>query len=793
MVMFFHYLKTGCRNMLKYKISAGIGIVGLAVGLLCFVLCNYCVHLLTDVDKGFPDYERIAEVRIKNEKGEFYAGTPSSTVKVLEDKFPAKIECLTSVTYPESMNVSFVQKDGTLTTHLLQLVETDAKFRDVFSCRLVSGDWRQIDGQKNAVVLSSTMARKIYGEESPLGRIFHPNEFSFRAAKKEYSPQELATIDYVVMGVMEDQPLNASFSFLRPLGALVFNDEYGLFSHQKPQDGSSMCNTYALLRPEVSFQELNQQVDMARHAVLLGDELWIPDFASSGSEYREAYLPVSRLYLGIGLLILLVASLNFFMFLAGNFLNRLKEFRIRKGLGENRWQLFNLLFVENLLYIVLVGVLVFCLLELVYLRLDFGWANRSITFQISTLYIQLVEYLLAGIVICAGVCWGICGWLSRRNIRGEVTTVVKIPGGWVRSVMLEVQLIICCLFLTSSLALYQQSLKVNNMIFPGLSKNEKMNILEVSLDYPQLKNRETYLIERLSALPEVTEILETERGVFSWENRGIDIVDGTTYCEYRVINVGCNFASFLKMPVEGQVFHSPGQIVADPGIAEWLGGNALGKRLKNDGHEGYEICGLTQALPQVHKEGKASVAWAIAEHPDCVYLKVLPGTREKVNKKVADILGEWLPASVRPQIKTLQQKIEDILAFQNKVGALILFFTVVCILITILGIYSAITLDTERRQKEMAIRKINGASAWKITGLFVRFYARLLGVAIVLTFPLLWWGIQQWLQNYTIHFSYGPGFWLTIIAILIVVVALTIGWKIRNIVRVNPIEILRDE
>ena len=221
--MFLHYLKISLRHLLKYKLSAGIGILGLSVGLLCFVLCCYCARLLLEVDQAFPHYRQLAEVLIKDEEGKYFSGTPAHIVGVLEDQFPGKVACFTSVTYPWKLNATF-EFDGRKTaTYVMNVVETDRHFQEVFSCHLTAGNWERVVQQKNAVVLSKSMARKMYGEESPLGKVLHPNEFVQRAFKLHYTPEELADIDYVIVGVMDDLPLNAGFSFLKPVDALILN------------------------------------------------------------------------------------------------------------------------------------------------------------------------------------------------------------------------------------------------------------------------------------------------------------------------------------------------------------------------------------------------------------------------------------------------------------------------------------------------------------------------------------------------------------------------------------------
>lgn len=790
--MIYHYLKVAWRNLLKNKVAASLGIIGLSMGLLCFVLCNYCVRMLMDVDRAFPNHERIAEVSIKDEKG-YFAGTPAHMVKVLKDQFPGKVECYTSVTYPWDLNASFELENGKKATFILNTIETDRNFRTIFPFRLIAGSWDQIIQQNNAVILSRTMARRIYGEESPLGKVFHPNELTEKVSYIKITPQELSAIDYVIMGVMEDLPVNASFSFLSPVDAVMLNDAYGLLANQDPKSGDTGCCTYALLRQGVTCRDVNQLVDIQKHGILLEKWMYVPDFLPSGKFYRDDYLPIASMYFGIGALILLVALLNFFTFMVGNFFNRLKEYNIRKGLGGSCRQLFGLLYTENLLYFIPVCILVFCLLELTYTSVDFGWGRRTIVFEIGLLYKQLLEYLVCGIVVCAFICLGISGWMSRRYIRGELRTSGKSSKPWGRNLMLGLQLVICSIFLTGCLALYLQSAKLSESLFSGLSKQEKENILEIQLQEPQLKGREKFLIERLSGLTGVTDVLQSDVGLLSSLHRGMSIRQ-QEYLEYRILNVGSNFPSFLNMPLlEGQIFKHPGQGIADPEVVKWLGEDPLNKYLENIDGPGFNICGLTVELPYIYTEGRAPVVWAMCEHSACCYLKVQPEFRAEVEAKATAILREWLPETVELPMKTLQQVIDKETEFYSKLQSILFFLTIVCIVITILGVYSAITMDTEKRRKEMAIRKINGASAWQITLLFVRLYITLLGVAVLISFPILWWGIQKWLMSFTVHFHYGWGFWLTGLSLMVSVIAITIVWKIREVMRINPVEVLRDE
>ncbi len=793
--MFWHCLKIGWRRLLRYKISAGIAVMGLTVGIVCFVLCTYCARLLSGVDEEFPHHKRIAEVLIKEEDGDYFSGSPAHMVRVLGDKFPGKVEYFTAVTYPCELNASFELGEGKTVDYIVNWIETDTNFRKVFSCRLLKGSWEQIDRQKNVVILSRTAARKIYGEGNPLGRLLHPHEFEKLSIRKALTKGKLIDRTYVIGGVMEDLPVNASFSFLNPVDLLFINDEGGVLAIQYVLEGLTGCTTYALLRPGVNCSVVNAEVDVKKHAVLLGNQgsVYLPEFCPAGQKYKERYHQIVRLYLGLGSLILLIALLNFFTFQIGNYFNRQKEYHIRKGLGADEKHLFWLLYTEILWYLIPVIILVLCLLELVYGRLDFGWGRRIIVFKIDVLYRQMLEYMGWVLMVCALICRLAVGWMSRRDIRGRLCPFSAMPKLQVRNILLGLQLLICCVFLTSSLVMYKQLSAMNDIFFPGLSRSEKEHILEVPLNAFQLKGRESFLIGKLAEFPEVAEVLQADFPLLESRERGIAVRE-QDYLEYRILRVGKNVFSFLKLPLwEGSLFQHTGQAIADPGIVGWMGSHPLGMQLKNGQGEGFEICGLTAGYPRIYEEEETATVWTLSERPAVCYLKIYTGTRRFVLERIDWLLREWIPESVMPSIKTLQQLIREKTEFYNKVQAMLFFFAGVCIVITVLGVYAAITIDTERRRKEMALRKINGASGWQIAGFFVRLYAKLTGAAVLVTFPLIRWTAQTWMEGFTVRYQEGIGFWLTVIGLLTVVIVVTIGWKIREIVRIRPVEVLRDE
>lgn len=113
--------------------------------------------------------------------------------------------------------------------------------------------------------------------------------------------------------------------------------------------------------------------------------------------------------------------------------------------------------------------------------------------------------------------------------------------------------------------------------------------------------------------------------------------------------------------------------------------------------------------------------------------------------------------------------------------------------ISLLGIYSSMMLAVERRSREMAVRKINGATLVDIARIFIRHYLWLLGMAAVIALPLLFLGVYVWLENYVYHFKLTPWPFVVIVALLLFIILLTIGSQLLKIMRINPSERLKSE
>ena len=799
--MIIHYLKTAIRNLLKYKAQNIISILGLSVGILCFSICLYCSRYIHATDQCFTHKERIADINMYNPDGRLWSGTSATLFEKLRNLPIREAEAFTFIVYPRERSYHVEVADGKeLPYEDLYTIEVDTSYCRVFTPEVLQGSWSVASQTPNAVVLTRSLAQKIFGtKENPIGKRMILMQ---RLSTSPATTPRTGGIVYTIQAVIEDIPLNTSLSFLQKIDMLTLNDSEGLLLSDR-RNSMTGGSTFALLRPGKTAAQL----EASFRAMDLKHSLYEEENVVSASDFGKLFLEKSVApYLAgitfvVGLLILLTGLLNFFQFLTGSYLNRSHEFGIRKVNGGNGKQLLGLLFTQSLVILLIAFLLTFCLIELLSPSLSFSLFDITLTIEQGLLGMQTAEYMV-GII---GLCLLLCLFTVWRVRHVSIQTNIYINKSKrhkqrMRNALLGIQFFICWLFVIFTVALYLQAEKTNAALFQTLTAKEKSEILSISLDYRFLKNDERLaLIERISRHSGVKDKLLTDinylKGM-SGNSMQTEKDNRNSYFEVNVMSVPANFFEFMKIPIlSGHTLQTDRDMVADHKLVERMQKDLLGTTLYNY-QDDYTICGICDdfiADTYYQSQGYVFLPCDFKDYVGHCYLKCMPGKAEEVKAFVRKTLEESLPESVPLEVSTLQEDIHEEQAIENKMKGIILFFSLVSLVITLLGVYSAITLDTERRQKEVAIRKVNGAGLKQIIILFARMYIALLVCSAVVAFSLCYALMQAWKGMYIVFFNDGPLFWISIFATVTVVTALTIIFRILKIARTNPAEVIKSE
>ena len=792
--MITHYLKVAFRNLLKYKTQNLISIVGLAVGLFCFCICFYISRFVGSVDKCFENYERIADIYVTDEKGEIWSGVSGKMLPHLQQRTWNGVEGFTLLSFVEKGEYNLIGKNDELLPYELTAMETDSFYNKVFTPTLICGNWEEVANNRNSMVLTRHAAKRMFGNEShAIGKQFTSHNRYIRG-----------TTTYTVRAVIEDLPENTSMNFMRTVDLLKVNDDGGYEAFPTPDFTGYYI--YALLNENYSAQQLNEAFNQAKYTFrMFGGDNTIcsrplgKDFNNSQMANMMALITAI-----VGLLILLAASLNFFHFQTGSFLNRGREFSIRKILGNNTSGLFWMQFIQITIVILAATLISGCLIELASPFLSISLFRFSVQMTKEELLPHLMQYMGGLLGLCALVAFGISLYIRHATMRISLHGLDNANGKKrLRNTLLGVQFFICWLFVAMATALYLQSEKTSSALFDTLTRQEKENIISVPFEYSFLKPEDRQvIINNIRQHAGIKDILITDEQMVSSRMTSMsDSLNAEKDRLVRIMGVTTNFAKFLNVGLEGQDLRHNKEIWIDRKLANQMGGNAIGKSLYDYRKNAFTITGIIDNVSNyVYADGYGKADYGQvyflideAESGQYAFVKCYPNKTEEVRAWIEQKLREALPSSVEPKISTLLKDIEYYQSLENNLKGIILFFSIVCLVITLLGVYSAITLDTERRQKEVAIRKVNGAGLKEIILLFTRLYLWMLSISFVIAAPIIYLILQQWKQMYLVFFNDGILYWGGILLGVTIITALTVIFRILKIARINPATIIKSE
>lgn len=798
--MIRHYLKVAFRNLLKYKTQSFISTMGLAVGLLCFSICFYCSRYMQSMDQCFDNYHRLVDIRLVDGEKAF-AGTPAVLAEKLMKERGHEVEAYSRVSYLQNRPFNVYLNDEKKLPYTFDCIEVDSFFNRLFTPDIIAGSWAVVAHTPNAVALTESAARKAF--PLPQEAIGKRMVMTRRLGTSPETTPRSGGITYTIRAVIKDIPTNISMNFMRKIDALILNDSEGLFSMKGNNDQTGTC-TYGLLWEGQTSKDLERQYRKAKltHRMFDHDCEVVASAIGKEAECSSVATVFSLATSIVGILILLVSLLNFFHFQIGSIINRQREFSIRKVLGNGTIQLSMMLFTQLFLVIVAAALFEFGLIEILASSMQISFFDLNMVIESNRLMVQAGEYIVLLLVTTFGICISVAFYIRKVSIKTSIGSHHRKGKSFFRNIMLGIQFFICWLFVSMTVALYLQTETTTSTLFNTLTKIEKNEILSLELDYSFMKNEEKLaIVERIRQHSGIKDLLLSDVGYLkgiSGTGLQIDKNNPDKWIEVNVMNISPNFISFMNIPLlAGRNIKSESDMLVDDAFREKSEKGLLGASLYNY-QDGYTVCGVLPSFnPSVYDNGKKLGFVFLPSKFDFFvghcYVKCYPGKEKEVTQWMNQILRETLPESIEPKISTFLEDIKEEQALETKLKDIILFFSIVSLIITLLGVYAAITLDTERRQKEVAIRKVNGAEMKQIILLFARLYLLLLVITAILAFPIIYVVLQMWKEMYQVFFNVGILYWGSLFIGVTLLTVITVIFRILKIARLNPAEIIKNE
>lgn len=619
-------------------------------------------------------------------------------------------------------------------------------------------------------------------------------------------------INYTIAAVMKDIPGNNSISFMNSLDILRLNDSEGVINYIKRNpkriSRTTGTTTYILLRDGFKQEDFTKWLAEKNYTFkTIGKEcrVNVENPSSNGG-----FLVIAIITGVIGLLVLATSLLNFFNFLIASFYNKTKEYSLRKVYGGEFSHLFKQLYVQSSVIVLLSSLLMLSIIEI------FGESAFSFSVDMLNLKFMMDKGLMIGhalqytVFLLVG-CSIICLLITRRIYSISAYSGVKqnIAANKVtgRNIMLWWQIFICWIFLGLVGGLLLQSNVSSSIMFPDLSKEMKNSIVSVDFNYTfEKESWKKAMIEEISQHSAVEDVLVTDislcegisgNATIYWEG---DDKNYKKWNEVYLMVVPDNFFRFMNIPIgEGKVFSTDNEVVADRRLQKNYGEDIVGKSFKASfNNQSYNITGLsdieyTYSIYEKDAMGFVFMKRAELAYLEHCYLKCTPTEVKTVQKYVDSIMRANLPQTIDFKSTTLMEDIHSAQVIEYTFRKVLIFFAVVCILITILGVYSSISMDTEKRVREIAIMKVHGAVGKHIAWKFIKLYAVLLGTSAMVAFPLMYLIFHFSSRLYVQTFSYGPLFWTVLFLLLTLLIGLTICWKVAKIIKINPATVIAQE
>ncbi len=812
--MFKNFFKSASRNILKHKAYSLINFIGLTSGLTLALLIITYVRSELSYDQFHTKADRLYRMRYTAPKGLVQlASTPPPIAPLMKEYFPEVEEV--GRLYVRNVSIS---KPGTIEAfEEPNIVFADSSIAKMMTFEFVKGNPNRALVDKFTVLINEEMAKKYFGDQNPVGEsLLLSGDRSFK-----------------VTGVVKNFPENSHIRF----NMLIPYDD--MFELEDPRTEEvlranlarnfviSHSYTYVLLKESETPENINARMsdflkkyaDPSRQVGQVFALMPVLDIHMKSTLLGEP-TPTNTMtniyiFMGVGLLTLIIACINYINLSTAQSLTRVKEIGIRKVLGSMRSQLMIQFLTESFLFTMVSMVFAYLFFDLS-LPLMNLLTGKTLQFN-GVVDAQLILFsflLLLTITILAGgyPAYFVSKFESITAIKGEGTGLGNRQ--FLRKALVVFQLSIACLLLSGSLLIVKQLRFLEERPL-GFQKDQIINIPLFSQNLNGFFRQGDSTFR--SRLQSFRDIVEQESGVeatsLSSGPPGLGAIFRGTIPEgftrednMFVANMSVDY-DFMKTYeielVSGRAFDrefpadvSSSFIVSEAAVKEFKWGTpeaALGKTINREGKEG-RVIGVVNDFNFTALTTPVS-SLILELNPQQFNNLSIRFKNQDVQATLEKLEKEWntiFPEKAFEFNFLDQQLNQQYSNFQN-FGWIIQTFAAIAILIACLGVYGLVLFTVKRKVKEIGVRKVLGARVGSILMLIVRDFALLIVVGFVLAVPISYYLSSQWLENFIYRTSID---WITYalsLGVIMVIVTITIGYQAILAAQANPVNSLRSE
>lgn len=821
--MIKHYFTIAYRNLLRNKLFSIIQITGFSLGLAAFIIGAQTVIFEYSYDDFVPNSEHVLTVQTMNRVPvtRLWAGSPAPLKEAIESEIP-EIEYVSRYftnTEDAYCVIVYNAPDGTKKKFNEPLAKyVDEDFLKILQYPMISGNREEALGGPTSIVMTASVARKYFGDDDPIGKVVELSTGNTESKKTQFT--------YTVMAVLNDLPANSTLEFeiLLPFQNFEnhFNqdlktiwdwDAYQTFCLAKDPNidlATLATKIHSLIPEDYNPLQENEQKDVLVKPM---EELHFthnPEDPYHTSSNRKRTTQIIGL---IGIILLVIAGVNYINLKTARALKRQKEVGIRKVVGANRAQLINQFLSESFLINMLALGIAVTMVQLarpgIYMLTGFeiprfSWGSYH------------TIWLLVIVTICS-VAFGIIPALFVTKshfisaLKGTMATKRNHP---LRKSLVVFQFFASAIFIIFAFAVNQQISMLQNTK-RGFEIENRLIIDAVGTQdfdfkkFRAFKNRvlthkNVLNLTAASALPKVSggglaiislpnnpdEKLRFMRCEFDFDmvsTMGIRLLAGRDFTNERMTDEKVVIISNKAAKKLG--YENPTEAIGKTLIYNWI-----------EYKMNLKIVGVVDDVKfdpgGAYNVGLEFFFLADNAYPYPKYKSYVVHINEsKKDQTIAYLSKEW--AKVFPdapfQYSFMEDKAEMSFEDHKQSQAVIQVSASMAIFIAALGLLGLVTFETNTRTKEIGIRKALGSSLQQMLMLLSKNYMKLILISMILATPLAWYSIDQFLSNYQLQITLD--LWTFVIPCLALVVfaLMVIMMMTFKAANSNPVDSLRDE
>ena len=775
--------KTIYRKALKYKSYTVINITGLSLAFALSSLLFLYVYNEFHVDSFHHNRDRIYRVV---DAGDGAAFTNPLLAGELKTAFP-EIEEVTRVRHNAS---GYYKYENSVVDITYDMCFDSTVFR-MFDFKLIAGTEKEALQNPFSIVLTKSVAKKIFGDKAPLGQVLRYNN----------------QCDFTVSGIIEDLPSNSTFNVdaILPFPVLAYlweGDPKKQSDALTDRDNGSF-HTYIMFKPGVDVASIENKITAFSKDKSDGQDFKLQPMNDIyfGYNNRDRWIHKGEksmviLLLSIAVGLLLISMINYINLNSAITLNNLFSFGIKKILGAKPWQIILNSVVETLLYFtVSIG-----LATLIVLFINKPFQNiLAEEYHFSSLLTGTNLAIALGIILFVALISGMAPVQYFRKAPASAIIKMKRSGNGSSNLLnrplIIVQFFIAILFIVSAITIKKQ---VNYINHKNLGFDKELLVYVDLKSYNLTSSEADALKEKLMADSRIQNISYSS-GIFGDVRRGTTAELNGKKLLYRRIPADPDYVKTMGYKiVEGRDFSkemktdetSEAYIINQTLARAFEMENPLQEKLNN-----HPIIGVVEDFNFEPVQNSIQPVALLCNPTEALWIaniRLASGDLKSSIQHVESIFKTLKPDSpfrfsfADDRIATYYQK-------EIQFSKLSVLFSIVNILISCIGLVGLVLFAINGRIKEIGIRKVNGARISEVLIMLNKDFVKWVAIAFVIATPIAYYAMNKWLENFA--YKTELSWWIFALAGLMAlgIALLTVSWQSWKAATRNPVEALRYE